>query len=226
LSHEEFVADENRRENEEKPREPFELEPESYKTIAERAAEEKPSWAERYLKTSMFKGWWQKFQSLPTWKKALVMLLLILIPMAVYGAGTIVSNVLSGTVEITGLSVSIVSPPLLPDHAVVETDYVNSIAVSNPMGAGYPAVFVINFTSSKPGLEAGDFEVYIDKSLDHSFTADEKLTCTLINSTTVKCTSGSVSIPTGTNNYDIKIRFKSGLPVPTTITWKLYLEAG
>ena len=171
------------------------------------------------------KGLAEKFKALPLAKKIAVILLIIgLIGAAGVGA-TIISNILSGTTAITGLTISAASPPLLPDQATLETDYTNTLRVYNPTGAAYTGWVTMNFTASRGPLESSHFEIYVDLNGNGVFESGEKMTCTVTSASQVKCTTPSFSIPSGTTDYPIKIRFKSGLPVPNTLNWQLYVEA-
>ena len=167
----------------------------------------------------------EKFKSLPILKKIALVILIIASIGAVSVSAVIVSNLLSGVTEITGLSISIVSPPLLPDQSTLETDYTNTLRIYNPTGAAYTGVFTMNFTASRGNLESAHFEIYVDLNRNGVFDAGEKFTCTVITSTKVRCASPSASIASGTTDYPVKIRFKSGLPVPNTLSWQLYIEA-
>jgi len=171
------------------------------------------------------KGLGERFKALPLAKKIAVILLIIgLIGAAGVGA-TIVSNILSGATSITGLTISAASPPLLPDQATLETDYTNTLRVYNPTGAAYTGWVTMNFTASRGSLESSHFEIYVDLNRNGVFESGEKMTCTITSATQAKCMTPSFSIPSGTADYPIKIRFKSGLPVPNTLNWQLYVEA-
>jgi hypothetical protein len=171
------------------------------------------------------KGLAEKFKALPLGKKIAVILLIIgLIGAAGVGA-TIVSNILSGATSITGLTISAVNPPLLPDQATLETDYTNALRVYNPTGAAYTGWLTMNFTASRGPLESSHFEIYVDLNGNGVFESSEKMACTVISASQVKCATPSFSIPSGTADFLIKIRFKSGLPAPNTLNWQAYVEA-
>jgi len=170
------------------------------------------------------KGLGEKFKALPLAKKIAVILLIIgLIGAAGVGA-TIISNILSGVTSIVGLTVS-TPTPLLPPEATLETDYNNTLNIYNPSGAAYTGRVSLNFTASNGPLQTAYFQVYVDLDRNGVFETGEQATCTLTSANQVKCMTPSITIPSGTTSFPIKIRFKSGLPVPNTLNWQLYVEA-
>jgi hypothetical protein len=170
------------------------------------------------------KGLGERFKALPLGKKIAVILLIIgLIGAAGVGA-TIVSNILSGTTSIVGLTVS-TPTPLLPPQATLETDYNNTLSIYNPSGAAYTGRISLNFTASNGPLQTAYFQIYVDLNRDGVFETGEQATCTLTSANQVKCSTPGITIPSGTTSLPIKVRFKSGLPVPNNVSWQLYVEA-
>lgn len=166
----------------------------------------------------------KRFLNLPLYKK----LAIILLALSVVGIGcasaVIISNIIAGTTTVTGLTISILSPPLIPTQTSLETDYTNTIRVTNPMGAAVSGSFYLNFTTNNPPLHSTDFEIYIDLN-GNGFETTEKLACTLDGNNKATCSTGVVTIPPGTKDYPIKIRFRSTLPIPANLDYALYVAS-
>ncbi|MEM3426119.1 MAG: hypothetical protein QXW42_04140 [Thermofilum sp.] len=175
--------------------------------------EEKPPERENFLK---------RFLKLSLRKKLFIILMALSLAGIGYAGATIISNIISGTTTVTGLTVTVLSPPLLPTQTSLETDYTNTLRVINPLGASVSGSFYLNFTTNNPPLHATDFEVYIDIDGD-GFETTEKLACTLDGNNKASCATPVVTIPVGTKDYPIKVKFKSTLPIPANLDYALYI---
>ena len=139
-------------------------------------------------------------------------------------AATIISNVLSGTTAVTGLTISPQESPLIPGELAIGTAHQNTIVVDNPADAALTGIFVFNFTVSIQNPAADDIQVWVDLNRDGTIQTEEELTGT-VHGSTIVFKSSSVSIPAGTSTWKIQVKFVDSGLVGTNVSWKAYVEA-
>ena len=167
----------------------------------------------------------QSLKALP-WKKILVCLLIAAGAIGfTVAAATIISNILTGTTTITGVSISPETSPLIPDNVALNTYVTNTIVVNNPTGAAVSAKFVFNFTAPAGFTwAADDIEVWIDLNRNGVIEDVEKLSGA-IHGNVLQFTSSAVSIPIGTSNWKVQLRFAETDLVGKTVNWKVYVAS-
>ena len=165
----------------------------------------------------------QYFKRLP-WKKILVTLLIAVGAVGfTVAAATIISNILSGTTAVTGLTISAQSSPLIPGELAIGTAHQNTIVVDNPADAALTGRFVFNFTVSLDNPSPDDIQVWVD--LDgNGIETDEELTG-VVHGNVIQFKSSAVTIPAGSSNWLIQVKFVDSGLVGTNVSWKVYVEA-
>ena len=165
----------------------------------------------------------QSLKALP-WKKILVCLLIAAGAIGfTVTAATILSNILTGTTKITGISISPKTAPLIPSDVALNTLVTNNITVNNPTGAALNAKFIFNFTMPiTPATD--DIEVWVDLNRNNVIESGEKLTGA-VHGNILQFTSPTVTIPTGTSSWKIQVRFVETNLVGKSVGWKVYVAS-
>jgi len=165
----------------------------------------------------------QSLKALP-WKKILVCLLIAAGAIGfTVTAATILSNILTGTTKITGISISPKTAPLIPSDVALNTLVTNNITVNNPTGAALNAKFIFNFTMPiTPATD--DIEVWVDLNRNNVIESGEKLTGA-VHGNILQFTSPTVTIPTGTSSWKIQVRFVETNLVGKSVSWKVYVAS-
>ena len=165
----------------------------------------------------------QSLKALP-WKKILVCLLIAAGAIGfTVTAATILSNILTGTTTITGISISPKTAPLIPSDVALNTLVTNNITVNNPTGAALNAKFIFNFTMPiTPATD--DIEVWVDLNRNNVIESGEKLTGA-VHGNILQFTSPTVTIPTGTSSWKIQVRFVETNLVGKSVGWKVYVAS-
>ena len=165
----------------------------------------------------------QSLKALP-WKKILVCLLIAVGAIGfTVTAATILSNILTGTTKITGISISPKTAPLIPSDVALNTLVTNNITVNNPTGAALNAKFIFNFTMPiTPATD--DIEVWVDLNRNNVIESGEKLTGA-VHGNILQFTSPTVTIPTGTSSWKIQVRFVETNLVGKSVGWKVYVAS-
>jgi len=158
------------------------------------------------------------------WKKILALLLIIVGAVGfTIAAATIISNILSGTTAVTGLTISAQTSPLIPGELAIGTAHQNTIVVDNPADAALTGVFVFNFTVSLDNPSPDDIQVWVD--LDgNGIETDEELTG-VVHGNVIQFKSSEVTIPAGSSNWLIQVKFVDSDLVGTNVSWKVYVES-
>jgi len=168
----------------------------------------------------------QSLKALP-WKKILVCLLIAVGAIGfTVTAATILSNILTGTTTITGISISPKTAPLIPSDVALNTLVTNNITVNNPTGAALDnAKFVFNFTAPAGFTWAtDDIEVWVDLDRDGTIESGEKLSGA-VHGNILQFVSPTVTIPTGTSSWKIQVRFVETELVGKSVSWKVYVAS-